>query len=49
MCLLDNGIYLEANNHHISYKIVDILHEEYHRVNGKNPPSCLADLVEVLC
>jgi len=49
MCLLDNGIYLEANKHHVSYKVVDELHEIYHQVNGRKPPSCFADLLEVVC
>lgn len=49
MCLLDNGIYLEANIHNVSYKVVDELHAEYHRLNGKRPPSCFAELLEVVC
>lgn len=49
MCLLDNQIYLEANKHKVSYKTVDELHEVYHRVNGTHPPSCFADLLEVVC
>ena len=47
--LVDNSIYLEANKHNISYKVVDELNKIYYENNGSNPPSCLADLLEVLC
>ena len=47
--LLDNSIYLEANKHNISYRVVDELKDIYFQNNGSNPPSCLVDLLEVLC
>ena len=49
MCLLDIRIYLDANKHGINADVVDSLHDEFHRVNGKHLPKSFAELLEVVC
>ena len=47
--LIDSKIYSDASGYHIPFFVVDQLHVEWHKMNGKSEPESLSDLLEVVC